>query len=128
MYVRKAMNINSNERSTIDSLFRFVWAGSALHGPVGARHRGAVGEIGKQTALYAFGSLSGCISVLSADRLIGLRGADAPRTSLLCRTSEPKHEIYCDVRPALYWLSGLWKSNRFLKGSPVEPTKNWQEH
>ncbi len=41
----------------------------------------------------------GCFSVLSADRLIGLRGADAPRTSLLCRTSEPKHEMYCDVRP-----------------------------
>ncbi len=51
------------------------------------------------TALYAFGSLSGCFSVLSADRLIGLRGADAPRTSLLCRASEPKHEMYCDVRP-----------------------------
>ncbi len=47
MYVRKAMNINSNERSTIDSLFRFVWAGSALHGPVGERHRGAAGAIGK---------------------------------------------------------------------------------
>ncbi len=30
---------------------------------------------------------------------IGLRGADAPRTSLFCRASEPKHETYCDVRP-----------------------------
>ncbi len=41
----------------------------------------------------------GAVSVLSADRLIGLRGADAPRTSMLCRASEPKHEMYCDVRP-----------------------------
>ncbi len=41
----------------------------------------------------------GAIRVLSADRLIGLRGADAPRTSILCRASEPKHETYCDVRP-----------------------------
>ncbi len=44
----------------------------------------------------AFGSLSGCFTVLSADRLIG---ADAPRTHMLCRASEPKHETYCDVRP-----------------------------
>ncbi len=29
---------------------------------------------------------------------------------------------------ALYWLSSLWKSNRFLKGLPVEPIKNRQEH
>ncbi len=40
----------------------------------------------------------GAVSVLSADRLIGLRGADAPRTSLFCHASEPKHETYCDVR------------------------------
>ncbi len=61
MYVRKAMNINSNATSTIvDSLFRFVRDGMALHGPVGARHWGAVGAIGKQTALYVFGSLLGC--------------------------------------------------------------------
>ncbi len=71
------MNINSN-------------------GPVGAWHWGAAG---KQTALYAFGSLSVCFSVLSADRLIGLHGADAPRTSLLYCASEPNHETYCDVRP-----------------------------
>ncbi len=92
------MNINSNATSAIvDSLFRLDRDGLALHGP--ARHRVAVGATGKQTTLYAFGSLSGCFSVLSADRLIGLRGADAPRTSLLCRASEPKHETYCDVRP-----------------------------
>ncbi len=55
------MNINSNATSAIvDSLFRLVRDGSALHGPVGARHRGAAGVIGKQTALYAFESLSGC--------------------------------------------------------------------
>ncbi len=60
---------------------------------------GAAGAIGKQTALYAFGSLSGCFRVLSTDRLISLCGDDAPRTSLLCRASEPKHETYCDVRP-----------------------------
>ncbi len=56
MYVRKAMNINSNATSAIvDSLFRLVQDGSAQQGPV--RHRGAAGAIGKQTALYDFGSL-----------------------------------------------------------------------
>ncbi len=50
-------------------------------GPVGARHRGAAGATGKQTALYAFGSLSRCFSVLCADRSAW---RDAPRTSLLC--------------------------------------------
>ncbi len=59
----------------VDSLFRLVRDGSALRGPFGARHRGAAGATGKQTALYAFGSLSRCFSVF---------GADAPRTSLLC--------------------------------------------
>ncbi len=54
-----------------------------LRRPFSARHRGAAGATGKQTALYAFGSLSRCFSVLCADRSIGLRGADAPRTSLL---------------------------------------------
>ncbi len=34
----------------------------------------------------------GAVSVLSADRLVGLHGADAPRTSMLCHVSEPKHE------------------------------------
>ncbi len=59
------MNINSNTTSAIVvSLFRLVRDGSALHGPVGA------GVIGKQTALYPYGSLSGCFSVLSADRLM----------------------------------------------------------
>ncbi len=61
MYVRKAMNININATSAIvDSLFRLVRDGSVLYGPVGARHRGAAGAIGKQTALYSFGLLSGC--------------------------------------------------------------------
>ncbi len=59
--------------------------------------RSTAGVTGKQTAVYAFGSLSGCFSVLSSDR--SLRGADAPRTSLFCHASEPKHETYCDVRP-----------------------------
>ncbi len=96
----KAMNINSNATSAIvDSLFRLVQDGSTLHRQVGARHRGAAGVTGKQTALSAFGSLSGCFSVLSADRLTGLRCADAPRTSLLCHAIEPKHETYYDARP-----------------------------
>ncbi len=47
----------------------------------GARHRGAAGATGKLTALYAFGSLSRCFSVLCADRS---EWRDAPRTSLLC--------------------------------------------
>ncbi len=41
----------------------------------------------------------GAVSVLSADRLIDLLGAEAPRTSMMCHASEPKHETYCDVRP-----------------------------
>ncbi len=53
------MKINCNATSAIvDSLFRLVWDGSGLHGPVGASNRGAAGATGKQTALYAFGSLS----------------------------------------------------------------------
>lgn len=78
------MNINSNATSAIvDGLFRLVWDGSALRGSVRGIG-GAAGATGKQTALYAFGSLSRCFSVLCADRSIDLRGADAPRTSLLC--------------------------------------------
>ncbi len=71
------MNINSNATSVIvDSLFRLVRDGSALRGPVGAWHRGAAGATVKQMALYPFGMLSWCFSVLCADRSIGLRGAD----------------------------------------------------
>ncbi len=89
------MNINSNATSAIvDSLFRLVGDGSALHGPVGARHRDAAGATEKQTVFMLLDRSRG-----AADRLIGLRGADALRTSLLCRASEPKHETYCDVRP-----------------------------
>ncbi len=43
--------------------------------------------------------LSECFNVLSANRLTGLRGTNTPRISLLCRASEPKHEMDCDVRP-----------------------------
>ncbi len=76
------MNVNNNATSAIvDSLFRLVRDGSALRGPFGARHRGAAGATGKLTALYAFGSLSRCFSVLCADRSAW---RDAPRTSLLC--------------------------------------------
>ncbi len=79
------MNINSIATfAIVDSLFRLVRDGSVLRGPFGARHRGAAGATGKQTALYAFGSFSRCFSVFCADRSIGLRGADAPQTSLLC--------------------------------------------
>ncbi len=35
-----------------------------LRGVVGAWHRGAAGATGKQTALYAFGLLSRCFSLL----------------------------------------------------------------
>ncbi len=39
------MYINSNATSTIvDSLFRLVRDGTALRGPVGARHRGVAEE------------------------------------------------------------------------------------
>ncbi len=39
------MNINSNATSAIvDSLFRLVRDGTALRGPVGARHRGVAEE------------------------------------------------------------------------------------
>ncbi len=41
----------------------------------------------------------GAVSVLSADRLIDLLGAEAPRTSMMCHASEPKLETYCNVRP-----------------------------
>ncbi len=67
------MNINSKAMSAIvDSLFRLVRDGSALHGPFGPRHRGAVGATGKQAVLYAFGSLSRCFGVLCANRSIDL--------------------------------------------------------
>ncbi len=65
------MNINSNATSAIvDSLFRLVRDGLVLRGAVGAWHRGAAGATGKQTALYGFGSLSRCFSVLCADRSV----------------------------------------------------------
>ncbi len=71
------MNINSNATSAIvDGVFRLVRDGSALCVLVSAWHRGAAGATGKQTALYAFGSLSLCFGV-------GLHGADASRTRLL---------------------------------------------
>ncbi len=58
------MNVNNTTSTIVDSLFRLVRDGSALRGPFGARHRGAAGATGKLTALYAFGSLSQCFSVL----------------------------------------------------------------
>ncbi len=85
MYVRKALNINSNAASAIvDSLFRVGRDGLMLHGSGRCMASGAAGLTGKQTALYAFGSLSWCFGVLCADRSIGLRGSVAPQTSLLC--------------------------------------------
>ncbi len=62
------MNVNNTTSAIVDSLFRLVQDGSALRGPFGARHRGAAGATGKLTALYAFGSLSRCFSVLCANR------------------------------------------------------------
>ncbi len=85
MYVRKALNININATSAIvDSLFKVGRDGLTLHGPGRCMAWGAAGLTGKQTALYAFGSLSWCFGVLCADRTIGLRGSFAPQTSLLC--------------------------------------------
>ncbi len=76
------MNVNNNTTSAIvDSLFRLVRDGSALRGSFGARHRGAARATGKLRALYVLdrsrGALVCCVP-------IDLRGADAPRTSLLC--------------------------------------------
>ncbi len=85
MYVRKAMNINSNATSAIvDSLFRLVrgWIGTARTGRCKAS--GFLLERLESRLLFMLLDRSrGAVSVLSADRLIGLRGADAPRTSLL---------------------------------------------
>ncbi len=68
MWVRKAMNINSNATSAIvDGVFRLVQDASALCGLVGVCHRGAAGATGKQTALYAFGSLSLCFGDVPID-------------------------------------------------------------
>ncbi len=65
------MNINSNARSAIvDSLFRLVRDGTALHGLFGARHRRAAGATGKLMSLYAFGSHTWCFSVSCADRSV----------------------------------------------------------
>ncbi len=86
------MNVNNNTTTAIvDSLFRLVRDGSALRGPFGARHRGAVGATGKLTALYAFGSLSRCCVP------IDLRGAmhlEQVCCVWRCRASETKHETY----------------------------------
>ncbi len=89
------MNVNNNTTSAIaDSLFRLVRDGSALRGPFGARHRGAVGATGKLTALYAFGSLSRALVCCVP---IGLRGA-MHLEQVCCvwhsRASETKHETY----------------------------------
>ncbi len=60
-----------------------------------AEASGSAGATGKQTALYAFGSLSRCFSVLC--------GLSAWRRCTCyvwrCRASETKLETYCDVRP-----------------------------
>ncbi len=92
------MNINSNATSAIVDSFRLVRDGSALCGPVGARHRGAAGATGKQMALYAFGSLSRCFSVLCADRsvCVALMHLEQACCVWRCcgRASETKHETY----------------------------------
>ncbi len=93
------MNINSNATSAIvDSLFTLVRDGSTLRGPVGARHRGAAGATGKQTALYAFGSLSRCFGVLCADRSICVALMHLEQVCYVWRchghASETKHETY----------------------------------
>ncbi len=73
-YLKYQLNANTFDSSHLDadlgsqsrtSAIVYSWFrdGSALHGPVGA-----TGATGKQTALYAFGSLSRCFSVLSAWR------------------------------------------------------------
>ncbi len=65
------MNGNSNAMSAIvDSLFRLVQDGSALHVTVSAWHHDVAGTTGKQMALYAFGLLSRCFGVSCADRSV----------------------------------------------------------
>ncbi len=93
------MNINSNATSAIvDSLFRLVRDGSALRGPVGAWHQGAEEATGKQTALYAFGSLLRCFSVLCADRSVCVAPMHLEQVCCVwrCRgrASEAKPESY----------------------------------
>ncbi len=89
------MNVNNNTTPAIvDSLFRLAQDGSALRGPFGARHRGAAGATGKLTALYAFGSLSRCFSVLCADRSSGAMHLEQVCCVWRCRASETKHETY----------------------------------
>ncbi len=85
------MNINSNATSAIvDSLFRLVRDGSALRRPFGARHRA------KQTALYAFGSLSRCFGVLCADRSVCVAPMHLEQACCVwrCHASETKDETY----------------------------------
>ncbi len=77
-FAKPRTSIATQRPPLLISLFRLVRDGSALCGPVGVWHRGAAGVTGKQTALYAFESLSRCFGVLCADRSIGLRGTDAP--------------------------------------------------
>ncbi len=60
---------------------------------------GAAGAIGKQIALYASGSLSGCCKCVVCRSIDRSAWREAPRTSMMCHASEPKHETYCDVRP-----------------------------
>ncbi len=79
------MNINSNATAAIvDSLFRLVRDGSVLRGLVSARHRGAAGANGKQTALLLDRSRGALLCCVPIDRSICPHGTDAPRTSLLC--------------------------------------------
>ncbi len=100
MYVHKAMNINSNATfAIVDCLFRLVRDGSALHGPVVRGIRVMREQMESRLVFMLLDRSRGVVSVLSPNRLIGLRGTDAPRTSMLCRVREPKHETYCDVRP-----------------------------
>ncbi len=62
------MNINSNAMSAIvDSLLRLARDGSALHGPVAARLRGAAGAIGSRLLFMLLdrsrGALVGCLLI-----------------------------------------------------------------
>ncbi len=68
------------------------------------------------TALYAFGSLSRCFSVLCADRFCVAR-CTSNKSVVFGAAALVKRNmnVFSDVVLALYWLSSLWNSNRFLR-------------
>ncbi len=75
------MNVNNKQRPPLLIVCLGLFGMDRATRAVRCEAAGAAGATGKLTALYAFGSLSRCFSVLCADRSAW---RDAPRTSLLC--------------------------------------------